>query len=155
MLQYIVSLALTNTLTEKDFVEKMASVVSPVTMTSLVVFSMFAVMNVSDIPAVYVTARCVSFSRLNPLYTPVLANQVCPASPLTGDDLRSVPLAYDDHMLPSLLLFGHQTAKRWTMRRVVLHEEEGATDECRCRRWQSRNERICLRCECIRNKGMA
>ena len=68
MSQYIVSLALTNTLTEKDFVEKMASVVSPVTMTSLVVFSMFAVMNVSDIPAVYVTARCVSFSRLNPIH---------------------------------------------------------------------------------------
>ena len=52
---YIVIIGLSSTLTADDFVEKMSNLISPVTMTSLVIFSMFGVMNISDIPAIYVT----------------------------------------------------------------------------------------------------
>lgn len=56
---YIVLLALKK---EKDYTEEgfkrgMKEVVVPVSMTSLVNASMFAIMNISDVPAVYLTAR--------------------------------------------------------------------------------------------------
>lgn len=57
---YIVSLALRDRgirYRDEDLVDTMEEVVVPITMTSLVNFCMFGVMNVSDIPAVYKTAQ--------------------------------------------------------------------------------------------------
>lgn len=64
---YIVSVALRNRNGHetRDFIRTMNEVLVPVTMTSLVNFCMFAVMNMSDIPAVFKTAQaamlCVFF----------------------------------------------------------------------------------------------
>lgn len=56
---YIVLMALKKEggYTEDHFVRGMKEVVVPVTMTSLVNASMFAIMNISDVPAVFLTAR--------------------------------------------------------------------------------------------------
>jgi len=43
--------------TDHDFVAAMQSIIAPVTMTSLVNASMFAVMNIVDIGAIYKTAQ--------------------------------------------------------------------------------------------------
>lgn len=60
---YIVSLALKNRggFEVEDFVETMKEVIVPISMTSLVNLCMFAVMNISDIPSVYKTARAAMF----------------------------------------------------------------------------------------------
>lgn len=47
---------------KEDFVEAMQEVVAPVTMTSLINFCMFAVMNIIDIGAIYVTAQAAMIS---------------------------------------------------------------------------------------------
>jgi Patched family len=56
---YIILLALKKekSYTEEGFVRGMNEVVVPVSMTSLVNAAMFAIMNISDVPAVYLTAR--------------------------------------------------------------------------------------------------
>ena len=56
---YIISLALKdkNGYNESNVAEVMKEVIVPLTMTSLVNFCMFALMNISDIPAVYKTAQ--------------------------------------------------------------------------------------------------
>jgi len=64
---YIISLALKNHggTSLRDFTSVMREVTLPVTMTSMVNFCMFAVMNLSDIPAAYKTAQaamlCIAF----------------------------------------------------------------------------------------------
>jgi len=61
---YIVSLGLKEKqgYDDKNLVEVMQEVMIPLTMTSLVNFCMFALMNISDIPAVYLTAQAAMIS---------------------------------------------------------------------------------------------
>ena len=47
---------------EKGFFLGMKDVVLPITMTTLVHLSMFAVMNINNIPAVYLTSRVAGFA---------------------------------------------------------------------------------------------
>lgn len=47
---------------DRDFARGMKEVVIPITMTTLVNLSMFGVMNINSIPAVYLTARVACFA---------------------------------------------------------------------------------------------
>lgn len=60
----LMSLEQSRDYTEKGFYKGMSAVLVPITMTSLVNLSMFAVMNVNDIPAVYLTAQVACFAVL-------------------------------------------------------------------------------------------